>query len=127
MNWRSPDLLLGAAVTHSNVEARGEGEGGNGLPMLLSLEDQLRHAEASRDQAVETAVAQARERAQASCAVAFRAEQHKWELVSTARGAAMEWRSVRRAAGNELDSIQADKQMLTVLLAGLDQSQKRIC
>jgi hypothetical protein len=111
---------------HSNVEAR-EKANEERAAYAASLEDQLRHAEASRDQAIEMAVAEAEKRTRASWAGALQAEQRKWKLASTAHGAATEWKSVRNAAENELDAIRADRQMLSVLLAGLDQSQKRIC
>lgn len=111
---------------HSNVETR-EKANDERAAYCASLEDQLRHAEAFRDQAIETAVAEAEKRIRASWAGELRAEQRKWKLTSTAHGAAMEWKSVHSAAENELDAIKADREMLTVLLAGLDQSQRQIC
>jgi len=92
-----------------------------------SLQDRLRHTEVSRDQAIEAAIAKTKEQAQVSQSVSLQAERRKWELSCVAHEAAAEWNTVHGLAEDELDSIKVDKQTMLVLLAGLDQCQRRVC
>jgi hypothetical protein len=92
-----------------------------------SLEDRLRHAEAFGDQAIEVAVANAKEQAQLSLTVALQTERRKWELSCVARQVTAEWNTVHTLAEDELESIKADRRTLTVLLAELDRCQRQMC
>lgn len=111
---------------HGNVDAR-EKANEERAAYTASLEDQLRHAEAFRDQAIEFAVARAEEQAQVSQEAAVKAAQSRWELASIAHCVSTSWKTIHSRAEDDLDSIRADKQMLSVLLAGLAQSQQHIC
>ncbi|OCH88590.1 hypothetical protein OBBRIDRAFT_757851 [Obba rivulosa] len=83
-----------------------------------SLEDQLRHAQASAEHAAEEA------RAQAQRAATAREQQGKWELTCAAREAGSAWSAVRDTAEGELEFVRANREMLAVLLTGLDHSQR---
>jgi len=83
-----------------------------------SLEDQLRHAQTHAEQAAQEA------RAQAQHAAVLRKQQAKWELACAAREASSAWAGVRDTAEGELEFVRANREMLSVLLAGLDHSQR---
>lgn len=92
-----------------------------------SLEDQLRHAEAYRDQAIEAAIIEAEQRALASREAAMQATQAKWEFKFTAKCVSGQWNTIQEQAKDDLEAIRADRQTLSVLLAGLGQSQQHVC
>ncbi|KAL6299648.1 hypothetical protein BKA93DRAFT_580690 [Sparassis latifolia] len=89
---------------------------------IASLEGQLLHAEALRDQAVQQALAQMHASAQASTATALRAQQARWEVACSAWDAGAAWGAVRDTAEGELELVRANREMLAVLLAGLNHS-----
>ncbi|KAF7975777.1 hypothetical protein HWV62_8589 [Athelia sp. TMB] len=91
-----------------------------------SLEDQLRHAEAYRDQAIEAAVAKVEEQALASRKAAMNAARARWEFSSDIKCLSGQWNSIHGQAKDDLEAIRADRQTLSVLLAGLEQSQQHI-
>jgi len=84
---------------------------------VSSLEVQLEQA-----QAIGAANTQ-----RASEEAALRLRGQKLEVACAARGASAEWASVRDLAESELDLIRANRDMLSILLAGLDQSQRQLC
>ncbi|KII93694.1 hypothetical protein PLICRDRAFT_35914 [Plicaturopsis crispa FD-325 SS-3] len=110
----------------SDVEAR-ERSNEESLAYTASLEDQLRHTQAFRDQAVEAAVAQEREAARVQQQAALKREQLRVKAACLARGASAEWASVRDLAEGELDLVRSSRETLAVLLAGLTQSQRKVC
>ncbi|KAH7927411.1 hypothetical protein BV22DRAFT_1085194 [Leucogyrophana mollusca] len=107
---------------HGSVEAR-ERMDEDRAAFTASLQDQLRHAEAECERTVEDALARAREEAESSLVATVKLEQRKWETSCVARGAAMEWASVRDQAEVELDFLRANRETLGVFMAVLDQSQ----
>lgn len=94
---------------------------------IASLEDQLRHAEAYRDQAIEEALGKSEARIRASQEMYMQQQHRKWELAFDARNIASNWEKIHSLAEDELHSIRADRELLAVLLAGLDQSQMNVC
>jgi hypothetical protein len=86
-----------------------------------SLEDQLRQAQALRDQDIEEAVAHSRASARREQAAALKLQRGSWEVMCSARVASSEWASVRELSEMELGIVQGDRQILSVLLAELDQ------
>ena len=57
---------------------------------------------------------------------AMREQQQKLATVSCAGSAAEAWSAVRDVAEGELELVQANRDMLSVLLAGLDQSYRQL-
>ncbi|KAJ7139733.1 hypothetical protein C8R44DRAFT_311240 [Mycena epipterygia] len=94
---------------------------------IASLEDQLRQADAYRDQAISEVVAQTRESAQAEADSALRTQHAKTSAVWSARVTGTHWAFVRDFAESELDAIKGDREVLSALLADLDEVQRRIC
>lgn len=86
-----------------------------------SLEDELRQAQVLRDQAIQAAVAESRENARRENTAALKSQHDSWEVMCSARVASSEWTSVRELSEMELDIVQGDRQILSVLLAELDQ------
>lgn len=84
-----------------------------------TLEEQLAHAQAAREQAVSEAVEQSRTQAEVCRTRALKVQQGKWEAVTAACDASASWRAVRDAAEGELELVRSNREMLTVLLAGL--------
>ncbi|KAJ6604239.1 hypothetical protein DFH09DRAFT_1018226 [Mycena vulgaris] len=94
---------------------------------IASLEDQLRQADAFRDQAMGEVAAQTRESAQAETESALRLQYAKTSALWSARVAGTHWAFVRDFAESELDAIKGDREVLSALLADLDEMQRRIC
>lgn len=94
------------------------------MEYINSLEEQLRNAHAMREQAIQEALLHIQERAHATHAAAMRVQQQKWELMYCAQGVTDAWGAVRDTAQGELDLIRANREMLTVLLTGLDRSRR---
>lgn len=108
-----------------NLEAR-EKTDEERASYTASLEDQLRHAVAYREQAIRDAVTESSETARKSRETALQLEKRKWEAACVARVASAKWASVRHLAESELDILRGDMDVLSVLLAELDQ-QRQIC
>jgi hypothetical protein len=85
------------------------------------LEDQLRRAQAARDHAVEEAVVRSQESAKVTQAAALESQRGLTQVACFARVAALEWDGVCELSGLELGIVQGDRQVLSVLLAELDQ------
>ncbi|KAG2117938.1 uncharacterized protein F5147DRAFT_252511 [Suillus discolor] len=110
---------------HISVEAR-ERLDEERSAFTASLQDQLRHAEASSNQASNAAFARGQEEAAASWAELLNQKQQKWEVCSLAREIKVEWGSIREQAEAEQEFLQASRETLKVFLAMLDQSQKQV-
>ncbi|GLB36476.1 hypothetical protein LshimejAT787_0307640 [Lyophyllum shimeji] len=93
----------------------------------LGLEEELRRAQALRDQAVEKAVIKGQEMARATHDAALKAQCDSAEVACSARVAASEWVSVRELAGMELDVVREEREVLSLLLAELDQMPRPVC
>lgn len=93
----------------------------------LSLEDELRRAQALRDQAVEKAVIKGQGMARAAHDAALKSQRDSAEVACTARVAASEWASVRELAEMELDVVREEREVLSLLLAELDQLSRPLC
>ncbi|KAJ7042692.1 hypothetical protein C8F04DRAFT_945912 [Mycena alexandri] len=93
---------------------------------IASLEDQLRHAAALHDRAIGDAAERTREDAQAEAEAALRAQNAKTSAVWSARVAGTQWAFVRDFAESELDALKGDREVLSALLADLDELQRRI-
>ncbi|KAF8225816.1 hypothetical protein L208DRAFT_1304725 [Tricholoma matsutake] len=85
------------------------------------LEDQLRQAQAVHGRAVEEAVVRSQENAEATRAAALESQRGLNQMACSARVAASEWDAVHKICGLELDIVQGDRQVLSVLLAELGQ------
>ncbi|KAA1468478.1 hypothetical protein DENSPDRAFT_869721 [Dentipellis sp. KUC8613] len=96
------------------------------LVRIRALEDQLGQATAMRDAAVQEAVQMAVEGTMQLKAAAVRVECEKWEMACAARAAAAEWATVKDLADGELELVRSNREMLNVLLAGLE-GQRRLC
>ncbi|KAJ7275482.1 hypothetical protein B0H12DRAFT_1319222 [Mycena haematopus] len=93
---------------------------------IASLEEQLRHAEAFHEQAIGDVVARTRESAQEEADAALRLQFAKTSALWSARVAGTQWAFVRDFAESELDAIQGDREVLSALLADLDEVQRRV-
>lgn len=93
---------------------------------IISLEEQLSRAIAVREKAVQQAAKQAADSVMQLHTAAVRVEARKWEFTCAARVASMEWSSVRAIAEGEMDFVRSNRDMLNLLLAGLDQSQREL-
>lgn len=91
-----------------------------------SLEDELKHAEALRDRAIESALAETRYNARLSHEAALKLEHQRWEVAWAARDAATQWASVRDLAEDELDLVRSNQDVLTVLLAEVDDTRRQM-
>ena len=96
------------------------------MEYITSLEGQLRQAQAVREQAIQEALEQMQQRASVAHFAARREQQQKLATVSCAGSAAEAWSAVRDVAEGELELVQANRDMLSVLLAGLDQSYRQL-
>lgn len=96
------------------------------MEYIVSLEEQLRQAQVVREQAVHEALVQMQERAQAMHAAAIKQQQDRWALMCCATDVKDAWGTVRDTAEGELELVRANKDMLAVLLAGLDQSRRQL-
>jgi hypothetical protein len=94
---------------------------------IASLEEQLLHAEVSHEQAIGDVVAQTRESAHAETDARLRKQNAKTSALWSARVAGTQWAFVRDFAESELDAIRGDREVLSALLADLDEVQTRLC
>ena len=85
------------------------------------LEDQLAQAQVLRDNAVEEAVWRSQESAKMAQAVALESQRQLSQVACLARVAGSQWGTVYGMTELELDGVRADRQVLSVLLAELDQ------
>ncbi|CCM00334.1 uncharacterized protein FIBRA_02364 [Fibroporia radiculosa] len=96
------------------------------MTYITSLEEQLHHAQAVREQAVQETLQQMHQRVRMTQEATLKAQQEKWQLMCHAQQAAEAWGGVHDTAEGELDLIRASKEMLAVLLAGLDHSHQQL-
>ncbi|KAJ7693639.1 hypothetical protein B0H17DRAFT_491309 [Mycena rosella] len=94
---------------------------------IASLEEQLKRADAFHDQSMGEIAAQTRESAQAKAESALRSQHAKTSALWSARVAGTHWAFVRDFAESELDAIKGDREVLSALLADLDEVQRRVC
>jgi hypothetical protein len=106
---------------HENLEAR-ERKDEERIAYAASLEDQLRHEQGRREQAVEEAIAKTQEDARAQQETISNAVQQRWQAGCLAQKAAATWGAAQDLADSELDFVRTGRDMLSVLLAGLDQA-----
>ncbi|KAJ7151475.1 hypothetical protein C8R46DRAFT_962468 [Mycena filopes] len=92
---------------------------------IASLEDQLQHAATLHAQIIGDVAERTRENAQAETE-ALRVQNAKTSAVWAARVAGTQWAFVRDFAESELDALQGDREVLSALLADLDELQRRI-
>ncbi|KAJ7456555.1 hypothetical protein FB451DRAFT_607996 [Mycena latifolia] len=123
---------LETQVGHLESELRGsleirERTEENRTAHIAALEDQLRQADAFRDQSIGEVAAQTRESAQAEADAALRSQHAKTCALWSARVAGTHWAFVRDFAESELDAITGDREVLSALLADLDEMQRRVC
>ncbi|KAI0359038.1 hypothetical protein OH77DRAFT_1509755 [Trametes cingulata] len=95
---------------------------------IAVLEEMLRDAQAAQDKSVKDASRKAEEALSASRAAALqvRQVQAKSAIALAARDAGAAWSTVRTTAEGELDFVRANREMLTLLLAGLDHSRQQL-
>ncbi|KAG6817628.1 hypothetical protein H0H87_006256 [Tephrocybe sp. NHM501043] len=84
------------------------------------LEDQLRREHSIREEVVEAAVVKGQEIARAAHEASFKVQCEMVLLACSARAATLEWRSVHELAEMELDVIQEERQVLSLLLLELE-------
>ncbi|KAF8482126.1 hypothetical protein DFH94DRAFT_691739 [Russula ochroleuca] len=97
-----------------------------GAEERITLEEQLRGAAVAKELAVQEAVKKVTEDAARLRVAAEEAMRRKCEVASAARGAATSWVSVHELAEGELEFVRAQRETLTLLLAGLDQN-RQVC
>lgn len=86
------------------------------------LEEQLRHAQTGQEQAVQEALEKLEADESASRAKALRTKRVRCDAAIAACTAGAAWSAVRDTAEGELELIRSNKEMLAVLLAGLDRA-----
>lgn len=105
---------------HDNLEAR-ERKDEERIAYAASLEDQLRHEQGRREQTVAEAVAKTQEDGRAWQEVVLNVEKQRWQAGCLAHTVAATWDAAHDLADSELDFVRTSRDMLSVLLAGLDQ------
>ena len=92
----------------------------------VSLQDELKQAEARCEQAVQTGFERGQQAARLSWD-AMLANVHKsWEASCVAKEAACLWSSVKDQADDERNNIQSARQVLNIFMAVLDHNQERL-
>ncbi|KAF9458346.1 hypothetical protein BDZ94DRAFT_1201291 [Collybia nuda] len=86
-----------------------------------SLENEVRQVQALRDHAIQEAVAESRECARRERNTALASQRGCWAVICSSYVASSEWASVSQLSQMELETIQGDRQILTILLAELNQ------
>lgn len=87
-----------------------------------SLEKELAQARIMRDEAVADALKRAAVDAIASQTATLRRQQTTLEITTAACEAGAAWKTVQCTAESELEMVRSNREMLTVILAGLDHS-----
>ncbi|KAI0052898.1 hypothetical protein FA95DRAFT_1482958 [Auriscalpium vulgare] len=100
---------------------------GEQAAVIAHLEEQMRGADALRERAVQQAARTAADGAMQIKVSAVQIEGRKWEAACVARGVATQWGTVRSVAEAELDLLRSNRETLSVLLAGLEQTQHHLC
>ncbi|KAH8086665.1 hypothetical protein BXZ70DRAFT_978451 [Cristinia sonorae] len=93
---------------------------------MATLEEALTHAHVASEAAVAEALQKASEQALRSQRAATARLEKRWNLAAMAADTASAWKDVRSNAEAELDMVHANRDMLAVLLAGLDPLQSRL-
>lgn len=96
------------------------------LGHVMMLEEQIVQERQSGERKVQEAVKKAGQQAVVSRKSALKARDRMWTLGNAARDASVRWRGVAEVADGELEMIRQGREMLAVLLAGLDQSQRQL-
>jgi hypothetical protein len=91
------------------------------LAHISELQGQLREAREARDQAVQEAIYRRRREEKAAREAALKSQRAICEVECLGRVAVSEWESVHMLAELELDLVRGDRQVLSVLLAELDE------
>lgn len=121
----SRQMTLLEEQTRHALEARdraSEDQAGN----IIALEEQLDVAISVREQAVKNAAKKATEIATKERDKAARVEVMQKDLFCAVKGAEMGWESVKDVASGEVEFVKASREMLGVLLAGLEVSRMQI-
>lgn len=92
----------------------------------VSLQDELRQAEARCDQVAQAGFARGQQAARLSWDATLANVQKSWEAACVAKEAACIWSSVKDQAGDERNNIQSARQVLNVFMAVLDHNQERL-
>ena len=102
---------------HGNLAVEGQR-----TEQIAVLEEMLRDAQAAQDKSVKDATRRAEDAVAASRAAALqvRQVQAKAEIGSAARETRAAWYCVRETAESERELVRANREMLGLLLAGLD-------
>lgn len=111
--------------TRTTLEAR-ERASEDQAAYNASLEEQLGAAAALREKAVREATKMTADSALRSQAEAVRAEAAKWDMACAAKGASTGWESVRDVAMGEMEYVKSSREMLGVLLAGLEVTRTQL-
>ncbi|KAG5648240.1 hypothetical protein DXG03_006198 [Asterophora parasitica] len=110
---------------YSSLEIRERAEEQRSV-YTVSLEDQLRIAHAQRDQSVEAAILRGQEIAHAEQEAALEVQRDSAEVACSARVAVSEWASVHELAEMELDVVREEREVLSLLLAELEQLSQSV-
>ena len=104
---------------HGNLAVEGQR-----TEQIAVLEEMLRDAQAAQEQSVKDAARKAEDAISASRAAALqvRQVQARAEVASAAKEARSAWFCVRETAESELELVRGNREMLSLLLAGLDHS-----
>jgi len=92
------------------------------LTYVASLENQLRQMVSSRKQDVEAATVKAKAQSAKAYDAAFMAAQKRWHVASASQQTANSWKTVCSMAEGQLELVRSNKDCLSVLLEGLDNS-----
>ena len=109
----------------TNVEAR-ERMDEERSAFTVSLQDQLKQAQAQCDEAAQTGFERGRQAARSSWDGVLANVHKSWEASCVVKEAAYLWSSVMDQADEERNNIQSTRQMLNVFMAVLDHNQERL-
>ncbi|KAI0095290.1 hypothetical protein BDY19DRAFT_1052980 [Irpex rosettiformis] len=93
---------------------------------LAALEERLAHAQVAQEQAVCEALKRAQWDAVRAQQEALKVHYLRWSVSTLACNAGAAWGTVKTAAESDLDYIRSSRQMLSVLLAGLDHTLQQL-
>ncbi|KAF8559376.1 hypothetical protein OG21DRAFT_1503280 [Imleria badia] len=92
----------------------------------VSLQDELKQAEAQTEQAAQTGFERGQRAARSSWDAMLANVHTSWEALCVAKEAACLWSSVKDQADDERGNIQSARQVLNVFMAVLDHNQERL-
>jgi hypothetical protein len=92
----------------------------------VSLQDELRQAEARCDQAAQAGFERGQQAARFSWDAMFANAHKRWEASCIAKEAACLWSSVKDQADDERNNIRSTREVLNVFMAVLDHNQEQL-